>query len=240
VTRHQENVAKLFDHTNNGGNGWPVVVFGHGGNGTSATTPLEIASIPASRGLALICINLVGHGRGPASTLPIKMRDGSSTTLPMPGRGFDQNGDGMIATAEGHYATAPRLLGLYTDAVTQIGADQLSLVRHIQRGIDADGDGQIDLNPTRIYSLGQSFGALTRIPFAAYTQAVRASFFLFQPELLSSRDGGTTAIDRRSVRSWPLEFPHYSIPRTACPRSVEFVWRSRFSTRTYPSAMHLR
>jgi hypothetical protein len=32
-------------------NGWPVVVFGHGGNGTRATTPLEIAAIPASHGL---------------------------------------------------------------------------------------------------------------------------------------------------------------------------------------------
>jgi dienelactone hydrolase len=158
--------------------GWPVVVFGHGGNGTSATTPLEIASIPASHGLALICINLVGHGRGPASTLTIKMKDGSTTTLPMPGRGIDQNGDGVIATAEGHYATAPRLISLDADAVTQIGADQLSLVRLIQRGIDGDGDGQTDLNPARIYSLGQSLGAITSIPFAAYTPAVRASFFI--------------------------------------------------------------
>src|SRR5262249_3309077 len=163
--------------------GWPIVVFGHGGGGTSATTPFEIAAIPASHGLALICINLVGHGRGPASKLTIKMKDGSSTTLPMPGRGIDQNGDGVIgdgviATAEGNYATAPRLISLDADAVTQIGADQLSLVRLIQRGIDADGDGQTDLNPARIYSLGQSLGAITSIPFAAYTPAVRASFFI--------------------------------------------------------------
>ena len=48
-------------------------MFGHGGNGTTATTPLEIASITASHGLALITINLVGHGRGPASTLTLKM-----------------------------------------------------------------------------------------------------------------------------------------------------------------------
>jgi hypothetical protein len=159
-------------------NGWPVVVFGHGGNGTSATTPLEIASIPASHGLALITINLVGHGRGPASTLTLKMADGSSTIIPAPGRGIDQNGDGVIATAEGHYATAPHLLGLYADAVTQISADHLSLVRLIQRGIDADGDGQIDLDPSRIYFLGQSLGALSNLPFVAATQVVRASFFL--------------------------------------------------------------
>jgi hypothetical protein len=159
-------------------NGWPVVVFGHGGNGTSATTPLEIASIPASHGLALITINLVGHGRGPASTLTLKMADGSSTIIPAPGRGIDQNGDGAIATAEGLNATEPRQLGLYADAVTQISADHLSLVRLIQGGIDADGDGQIDLNPSRVYFLGQSLGAFSNLPFVASTQAVRASFFL--------------------------------------------------------------
>jgi hypothetical protein len=78
--------------------GWPVVVFGHGGNGTRATTPLEIASIPASNGLALICIDNIGHGRGPLSTLTLRMTDGSNVTLPAPGRGIDQDGDGAIGT----------------------------------------------------------------------------------------------------------------------------------------------
>jgi hypothetical protein len=161
--------------------GWPVVVFGHGGNGTSATTPLEIASISASHGLALITINLVGHGRGPASTLTLRMTDGSTRTLPAPGRGIDQNGDGVIATAEGHYATAPRLVGLYADAVTQISAENLSLMRLIQAGIDADDDGQIDIDASRIYFLGQSLGAASNVPFVAYAPAMRASFFLVPP-----------------------------------------------------------
>ena len=158
--------------------GWPVVVFGHGGNGTRATTPLEIASIPASHGLALICIDNVGHGRGLASTLTLRMTDGSNVTIPAPGRGIDQNGDGAIGTAEGHYATGPEALGLMGDAVTQIGADHLSLVRLIERGIDADGDGTVDLDASRIYFLGQSAGAHTNVSFVAYALAVRASFFL--------------------------------------------------------------
>ena len=160
-------------------NGWPVVVFGHGGNGTRATTPLLIASIPASHGLAVICIDLVGHGRGPASTLTLALTDGSSITLPAPGRGFDQNNDGAIETLEGHNATAPRLLAQYSDAVTQIGVDQLSFVRLIQRGID--GDGEIELDASPIYFLGQSFGAFSNLPFVAYTEAIRASFFLVPP-----------------------------------------------------------
>ena len=154
------------------------MVFGHGGNGTRATTPLEIASIPASYGLALICIDNVGHGRGAASTLTLRMTDGSTVALPAPGRGIDQNGDGAIGTAEGHYATGSQALGLMGDAVTQIGADHLSLVRLIERGIDADGDGTVDLDASRIYFLGQSAGAHTNVSFVAYAPAVRASFFL--------------------------------------------------------------
>src|SRR5262249_13525061 len=68
--------------------------------------------------------------------------------------------------------------GQYADGVTQISADNVSLVRLIQGGIDADGDGQVDLDPSRIYFLGQSFGAASNVPFVAYTQAVRASFFI--------------------------------------------------------------
>jgi hypothetical protein len=177
--------------------GWPVVVFGHGGNGTSATTPLEIASIPASHGLALITVNLVGHGRGPASTLTLRMTDGSTRTVPQPGRGIDQNGDGAIATSEGHYAAAPRQLGLYLDAAAQISAESLSLVRVIERGIDADGDGEIDLDPSRIYFLGQSLGAGSNVPFVAYAPAVRASFFVVPPA------------------GWAIESQRLSTPRRA-------------------------
>ena len=159
-------------------NGWPVVVFAHGGNGTSATTPLEIAAIPASHGLALLTINLVGHGAGPASTLTVRTIDGISTTLPMPGRGFDQDGDGTIGTAEGHNASAPRVLRMFADAVTQIGADHLALIRLIERGIDVDTDGQLDLDATRVYLLGQSFGAGATLPLLPQTRAIRASYFL--------------------------------------------------------------
>jgi len=162
-------------------NGWPVVVFGHGGNGTRATTPLEIASIPASHGLALLCIDNIGHGRGPASTLTLRMTDGSNITVSAPGRGIDQDADGAIGSAEGRYATGPYALAQFADAVTEISADHLSLVRLVERGIDADGDGTVDLDASRIYFLGQSAGAHSNVPFVVYASAVRASFFLVPP-----------------------------------------------------------
>jgi hypothetical protein len=83
--------------------------------------------------------------------------------------------------AEGRYATAPYTLAQFADAVTQIGADHLSLVRLIERGIDADGDGLVDLDASRIYFLGQSAGAHSNVPFVAYASAVRASFFVVPP-----------------------------------------------------------
>ena len=108
------------------------MVFGHGGNGTRATTPLEIASIPASHGLALLCIDNIGHGRGPASTLTLRMTDGSNITVSAPGRGIDQDADGAIGSAEGRYATGPYALAQFADAVTEISADHLSLVRLVE------------------------------------------------------------------------------------------------------------
>ena len=159
-------------------NGWPVIVFGHGGNGTRATTPLEIASIPASHGFALICIDNVGHGRGPVSTLTLRMVDGSNVTVPAPGRGFDQDGDGAIGTAEGLLATGSLEIALHTDATLQSGADHLSLIRLIQRGIDADGDGRTEVDPSRIYFFGQSLGAHQGLQLVAYAQPVRASYLV--------------------------------------------------------------
>ena len=149
------------------------MVFGHGGNGTRATTPLEIASIPASHGLALLCIDNIGHGRGPASTLTLRMTDGSNITVSAPGRGIDQDADGAIGSAEGRYATGPYALAQFADAVTEISADHLSLVRLVERGIDADGDGTVDLDASRIYFLGQSAGAHSNVPFVVYASAVR-------------------------------------------------------------------
>jgi predicted peptidase len=48
---------------------------------------------------------------------------------------------------------------LSTDSTVQSGADHLSLIHLIQHGIDADGDGTVDLDRSRIFYFGQSLGA---------------------------------------------------------------------------------
>jgi hypothetical protein len=120
----------------------------------------------------------VHGGFGPASTLTLNMTDGSSTTLPAPGRGFDQNRDGAIDASEGIFSGPPRSIVLYADSTLQSGADHVSLIRLIQRGIDADGDGQVELDGSRIYFFGQSLGAHDGIQLLPYVQAVRAATFV--------------------------------------------------------------
>src|SRR5262249_56390540 len=73
--------------------GWPVAIFGHGFTDSKQGAPLAVAAIFASRGIATIAINVVGHGRGPAGTLIITPLVGSPVTIPDGGPGFDQNRD---------------------------------------------------------------------------------------------------------------------------------------------------
>jgi hypothetical protein len=137
-------------------NGWPVAIFGHGvaGNKNAAFT---VAAKLAAHGIATIGINAVGHG-GPAQrTLTVTTSTGSSTTFSAGGRSFDQNGDGTIEADEGFTTKSPSIV-FVTDGIRQTVADHVQLVRAIQAGIDADGDGIRDLDSARIYYVGNSLG----------------------------------------------------------------------------------
>jgi len=79
-------------------------------------------------------------------------------TLSSGGRGFDQNGDGIVDDQEGATASAPREILGQSDAQRQTVVDWMKLVRVIAAGMDADGDGTPDLDSSRIYYFGTSFG----------------------------------------------------------------------------------
>ncbi|MCU1332462.1 MAG: hypothetical protein JWM08_1454, partial [Candidatus Angelobacter sp.] len=142
-------------------NGWPVAIFGHGFTDSKQGAPFAVASTLAHNGIASISINVVGHGFGPNSTLTVKQGT-TSVTLPEGGRGFDQDGNGQITSAEGSstfFASPQGTIGS-RDALQQTVADLMQLVRAIQGGVDADGDGLPDLDASRIYYAGQSFGGI--------------------------------------------------------------------------------
>lgn len=164
--------------------GWPVAIYGHGAGGTkqggaiggsSAATAgsVAVAASLARQGIATLAINAVGHGFGPLGTLTVNRTADPPVTFPAGGRGIDQNGDGNIGNNEGISAAAPRSILRDRDGQLQTVADLMQLVRVIEVGVDADGDARADLNPSRIYYVGQSLGGICGTEFLAVEPSVR-------------------------------------------------------------------
>ena len=140
--------------------GWPVAIFGHGFTDSMYGVPWTVASVFASRGIATLSINVVGHGYGADSSLTVLPKVGAPVTLPAGGRGIDQDGNGVIDSTEGVNAFGPRNVLGSRDGLRQTVVDLMQLVRQVQAGIDVEGDGTRDLDGERIYYAGQSFGGI--------------------------------------------------------------------------------
>jgi hypothetical protein len=155
-------------------NGWPVAIFGHGFTDSKQGAPFAVASVLAHNGIASIAINVVGHGFGPNSTLTVN-QGAASTTFLEGGRGVDQDANGQITSSEGSstFVLSPQGTIGSRDALQQTVANLMELVRAIQGGVDADGDGLQDLDPSRIYYAGQSFGGIYGTIFLGIEPDVR-------------------------------------------------------------------
>jgi len=141
--------------------GWPVAVFGHGF--TRSDTDLFLAAdFNASRGLATLATDVVGHGYGPRSTWTATSV-GGATSFPAYARGVDQNRDGVITSTEGSSAPAqpaPDASIGSRDGLRQTVADLMSLVRAVGRGVTVPGAGPTVLRRTAVSYYGQSFGGI--------------------------------------------------------------------------------
>ncbi len=140
--------------------GWPVAIFGHGFTDSMYGAPWAVGSVFAAHGIATVAINVVGHGGGARGNLVAIRKAGAPVMLPAGGRGIDQNGDATIDSTEGVNAAAPRSIIGSRDGLRQTTIDLMQLVRQIEAGIDIDGDGNADLDASRIYYSGQSFGGI--------------------------------------------------------------------------------
>ncbi|MDQ3622307.1 MAG: hypothetical protein M3463_07440 [Verrucomicrobiota bacterium] len=137
--------------------GWPVAIFAHGGAGSKDQGLFAVATL-AHQGIATLAASAHGRGFGPLGTLTVNRAAGDPVTFPSGGRGSDQNGDGMIAANEGADAIGPWQLIGERDSNRQAVAELMQLVRVIEAGMDVDGDGVSDLDASRVYYLGFSFG----------------------------------------------------------------------------------
>lgn len=154
--------------------GWPVAIFGHGFTDTKDGAPTTVAGTLASNGIATIAINVVGHGGGPLGTYTVSRTGSSSVTLPLGGRGFDQDGNGTIDSTEGVNAIGANSLVGNRDGLRQTTIDLMQLVKVLKSGIDANGDARPDLSTSRIYYSGQSFGGIYGVQLLGLEPDIRA------------------------------------------------------------------
>jgi hypothetical protein len=140
--------------------GWPVAIFGHGFTDSMYGAPWTVASVFASKGIATLSINVVGHGGGALGELTVLRAADTPVVINAGGRGIDQDGNGTIDSTEGVSAAAPRTVAGNRDGLRQTVVDIMQLVREVQVGVDVDGDGTADLDASRIYYAGQSFGGI--------------------------------------------------------------------------------
>jgi hypothetical protein len=127
----------------------------------------------AAHGIASIALNAVGTGFGPLGTLTVNQTGSQSVTFSAGGRGIDQDGDHIIDPDEGQKSAPPRTVISITDGTRQTVADLLQLVRVIEVGVDVGGDGSPDLDPSRVYYFGHSFGSYFGTVFLGVAPSVR-------------------------------------------------------------------
>jgi hypothetical protein len=151
--------------------GWPIAIVGVP---AARHVPMgALASKLASRGVASIGIHTAGCAFGPLSTLTINLLGGGSLTIPDRGRSHDQDGNNIIGGTEGSVAAPPRAWTIgERDGYRQTAIDLMQLVRVIEIGLDVDGNGSSDLDPTRIFHLGNSAGGMHGTMFLALEPSV--------------------------------------------------------------------
>lgn len=157
--------------------GWPVAVFGHGFTRSDADLFLA-AQQNATRGLATVATDVVGHGYGPRSTWQVTTATGTpaaaTTVLDAHARGTDRDGNGTIDSTEG-VATLPQPSPVAQvnnrDGLRQTVADVASLVRALGRTPVLAGTA---LRTTGTVYFGQSFGGIYGTMLAGVDRSVAA------------------------------------------------------------------
>lgn len=154
--------------------GYPVILVGHGIGDTRFGIPTLVAANYASRGYAVVAFNAMGHGYGPQSQLRLTSAQGV-VDIPAPGRGMDVDRDGMIGANEGCVLLGPGVPVGARECLRGTAIDWMMMVRHLQAGLDLDGDGQVDLNGRRLWYVGQSLGAYYGSLLLAVEPAIEAA-----------------------------------------------------------------
>ncbi len=174
----------------NQGNGKiPVVIYGHGLGDSQFGAPTYIASTFAKNGFATLAFEVTGHGFGAGSTVTVTLNNGSSFSEPTPGRGIQLSTTG-IGPTDGCIVPGP--FGI-RDCGRQTAVDLFALVHAIR---STNGLG-LNLDPNRIYYVGQSLGSIAGTLFMAVEPTVNAA-------VLNGAGGTEVDIARLAITARPL------------------------------------
>ena len=127
----------------------PVVIYGHGSGDSQFGAPSVIASTLAKAGFATLAMEVVGHGFGPGSVTVLSESSGDYF-ISSPGRSVPFE-NGSILPGTGCLVPGPIAV---RDCLRQTAVDVMALVRNIK----ANKLG-VNLDPDRIYYVGQSLGS---------------------------------------------------------------------------------
>jgi dienelactone hydrolase len=134
---------------------YPVVLCGHGLGGSKSQCQF-MAELGAPLGIAAIAVDAQQHGEHPRRTA----QDGA----------LDQ-----ITALFGFTLSPPSLNALVLrDNFRASAWDKLQVVRAIALGLDVEGDGIVDLDPTRIAYAGASLGGIMGPELVAWSPDVQA------------------------------------------------------------------
>jgi pimeloyl-ACP methyl ester carboxylesterase len=168
----------------------PVVIYGHGLGDNQFGGPTYIASTLARNGFATLALELPGHGFGPAGVVNLTGTNHKVSTVLTPGRGTPSPYSSTIGSTDGCISLGA--IGI-RDCGRQAAIDLAALVH----AITVTGGLGLNLDPSRIYYVGQSFGATAGTLFSAVEPAVTAAVL--------NGDGGTSSdIARLAITGRPL------------------------------------
>lgn len=172
----------------------PVVIYGHGLSDSQFGAPTYIASTLAQHGFATLALEITGHGYGQSSFVNVTDTSGRNFYEWTPGRGVQLAPGQPIGAIDG--CVAPGAVAI-RDCARQTAVDLFALVKTIR----ATGGLGMNLDPERIYYIGQSLGATYGTIFHATEPAVRTAVI---------NAGGGTSIDvaRLSTTDLPLELSY--------------------------------
>jgi hypothetical protein len=136
---------------------FPTLVFGHGLNGDRSQGQ-ELADAALPHGYAVVALDALVHGLHPTS--------------PGPDLGAIERVAAFFSTGD---LAMPSFNGLeHREHWRQSTYDKLQLTRALQAGMDVDGDGTVDLDPTRLAYAGVSLGGIMGPELLALTDAYSA------------------------------------------------------------------